>query len=384
MDSLIRHRDAARIAQGTHARIDLAAISANTATMVANAGGTPVMAVVKSNAYGHGLVPAARAALAGGASRLGTAVIDEALTLRRAGITEPILAWLPIHQADYDDAIMADVELGVETPWRLAAIAEAARRTGRRARVHLEIDTGMSRGGATSDDWAMLVEAARDTLAAGHITVTGIFSHFACSDTPGHPSIALQLKAFAEAVAYAESSGVQPELRHVSNTAAVLTLPEARYDLVRSGLALYGLNEVESLGDAGLRPAMTLRSRVGVVKRIPAGTGVMYGLTYRAPTDTNVAVIPIGYADGLIRNSSAAGVELVVGGRRHPIVGVVGMEQTVLDVGQDLPSPNDEVVVFGPGDHGELTVSEFAHLLGTVPAEIVARIPASLPRIYEP
>jgi alanine racemase len=185
-------------------------------------------------------------------------------------------------------------------------------------------------------------------------------------------------------VAYAESSGVQPELRHVSNTAAVLTLPEARYDLVRSGLALYGLNEVESLGDAGLRPAMTLRSRVGVVKRIPAGTGVMYGLTYRAPTDTNVAVIPIGYADGLIRNSSAAGVELVVGGRRHPIVGVVGMEQTVLDVGQDLPSPNDEVVVFGPGDHGELTVSEFAHLLGTVPAEIVARIPASLPRIYEP
>jgi alanine racemase len=384
MDSLIRHPDAARIAQGTHARIDLAAISANTATMVSNAGGTPVMAVVKSNAYGHGLVPSARAALAGGASRLGVAVIEEALTLRRAGIAEPILAWLPIHQADYDDAIMADVELGVETPWRLDAIAEAARRTGRRARVHLEIDTGMSRGGATNDDWAMLVESARDTLASGHLAVTGIFSHFACSDTPGHPSIALQLKAFAEAVAYAEASGVQPELRHVSNTAAVLTLPEARYDLVRSGLALYGLNEVEALGDAGLRPAMTLRSRVGVVKRIPAGTGVMYGLTYRAPTDTNVAVIPIGYADGLIRNSSAAGVELVVGGRRHPIVGVVGMEQTVLDVGQDLPSPNDEVVVFGPGDHGELTVSEFAHLLGTVPAEIVARVPASLPRIYEP
>jgi alanine racemase len=383
MDSLIQRPGATGIAQGTHARIDLAAISANTSMLASVAQGTPVMAVVKSNAYGHGLVPAARAALTGGASRLGVARIDDGLELRRAGITAPILAWLPLHQADYSVAILADVELGVEAPWRLSAIAEAAERNGRPARVHLEVDTGMARGGATRDDWPLLVESARRVLAAGHITVTGVFSHFACSDVPGHPSIAEQLTAFDEAVAYAAAAGVQPELRHISNSAALLTLPEARYDLVRTGLALYGLSPVEGHEDFGLRPAMTLRSTVAMVKRIPAGAGVMYGLTYRAPADTTVAVVSVGYADGLPRAAGAARAEVVIAGRRHPIVGVVGMEQTVLDVGQDLPSPGEEVVLFGPGDDGELTVSELARRLDILPAEIIARVPASIPRIYE-
>jgi alanine racemase len=381
MDSLIQRPDTTGVAEGTHARIDLAAISANTAMLASVARGTPVMAVVKSNAYGHGLVPTARAALAGGASRLGVAQVEDALTLRRAGITAPILAWLPWRQADYDAAILADVELGVEAPWRLALIAEAAERNGCPARVHLEVDTGMSRGGATRDDWPLLVEAAR--RARGHIVVTGVFSHFACSDLPGHPSIAAQLGAFDEAVAYAAAAGVEPELRHLANSAALLTLPETHYDLVRTGLALYGLSPVEALGDFGLRPAMSLRSTVAVVKRIPAGTGVMYGLTYRTSVDTTIAVVPIGYADGLPRAAGTAAVELLVAGRRHPIAGVVGMEQTVLDVGQDLPSPGQEVVLFGPGDDGELTVVELARQLRMLPAEILARIPASMPRIYE-
>jgi alanine racemase len=241
----------------------------------------------------------------------------------------------------------------------------------------------MSRGGATRDDWPLLVEEAHRAQAAGRIVVTGVFSHFACSDIPGHESITAQLSAFDEAVAYAAAAGVEPELRHLANSAALLTLPETHYDLVRTGLALYGLSPVEALGDFGLRPAMSLRSTVVVVKRIPAGTGVMYGLTYRTPVDTTVAVIPVGYADGLPRAASEAGVELLVGGRRHPIAGVVGMEQTVLDVGQDLPSPGQEVVLFGPGDDGEPTVVELARQLRMLPAEIMARIPASMPRLYE-
>jgi alanine racemase len=383
MDSLIQRPGTTGIAQGTHARIDLAAISANASMLASAARGTPVMAVVKSNAYGHGLIPTARAALEGGASRLGVAQLEDALALRGAGITAPILAWLPWRPTDYDAAVLADVELGVEAPWRLAMIAEAAERNGCPALVHLEVDTGMSRGGATREDWPLLVEEAHRAQAAGRIVVTGVFSHFACSDIPGHESITAQLSAFDEAVAYAAAAGVEPELRHLANSAALLTLPETHYDLVRTGLALYGLSPVEALGDFGLRPAMSLRSTVVVVKRIPAGTGVMYGLTYRTPVDTTVAVIPVGYADGLPRAASEAGVELLVGGRRHPIAGVVGMEQTVLDVGQDLPSPGQEVVLFGPGDDGEPTVVELARQLRMLPAEIMARIPASMPRLYE-
>jgi alanine racemase len=383
MHSIIRRTGTTGVAQGTHARIDLAAISANTAVVASAAGGTPVMAVVKSNAYGHGLVPAARAALAGGASRLGVAQLDEALALRRAGVTAPILAWLPWRGTDYDAAVLADVELGVDAPWRLPLIAEAAKRNGRPARVHLEVDTGLSRGGATRDDWPQLVEAARRAQATGHVTMTGVFSHFASSDVPRHPSIAAQLGAFEEAIRYAAAAGVEPELRHIANSAALLTLPESRYDLVRAGLALYGLSPVETPIDFGLRPAMSLRSSVAVVKRIPAGTGVMYGLTYRVPADSTVVVVPVGYADGLPRAAGAAGVELLVGGRRHRIAGVVGMEQTVLDVGQDLPRPGEEVVLWGPGDDGELTVAELARRLRMLPAEILTRVPATIPRVYE-
>jgi len=386
MHSIIGRTEMTDVAHGTYARIDLAAISANTSLLVSAAAGTPVMAVVKSNAYGHGLVPTARATLDGGASRLGMAQVEDALTLRQAGVDAPILAWLPWRQADYDAAVLADVELGVEAPWRLALMAEAAERNGRPVRVHLEVDTGLSRGGATRDDWPQLVEAARRAQAAGHVTVTGVFSHFACADVPGDPSIAAQLSAFDDAVRYATASGVEPELRHLASSAALLTVPESRYDLVRAGLALYGLSPLEAggdFGDFGLRPAMSLRSTVAVAKRIPAGTGVMYGLTYRVPSDSTIVVVPVGYADGLPRAAGTAGVELLVAGRRHRIAGVVGMEQTVLDVGQDLPSPGEEVVLFGPGDEGELTLAELAGQLDMLPAEILARIPAALPRIYE-
>jgi alanine racemase len=375
----IRRTAATNVAHGTYARIDLAAISSNTAAMAA-AGGVPLMAVVKSNAYGHGLVPAARAALDGGARRLGVAQLDDALALRRAGVGAPILAWLPWRRADYDAAVLADVELGVEAPWRLDLVAEAAARNGRPARVHLEVDTGLSRGGATADDWPLLVQAARAAQAAGRVRVTGVFSQLACAEVPGHPSISMQLGAFDEALGYASAAGLEPEVRHIANSAAALTLPESRYDLVRAGLTLYGVSPVEPVGE--LIPAMTLCSTVATVKRIPAGAGVMYGLTYRVPVDSTVVVVPVGYADGLPRAAGTAGVELLVAGRPRPIAGVVGMEQTVLDAGQDLPSPGDEVIVFGTGADGEPTVAELARRLRMLPAEILSGIPATIPRVY--
>ncbi|GAB3976022.1 alanine racemase [Actinoallomurus acanthiterrae] len=382
MHSIIR--DAATdVAEGTHARIDLAAISANTGVVASAAGGTPVMAVVKANAYGHGLVPAARAALAGGASRLGVAQLDEALALRRADVSAPILAWLPWRWTDYDAAVLADIELGVDTPLRLALIAEAADRNRRTARVHLEIDTGLSRGGALRDDWPQLVEAACRAQAAGQVTVTGIFSHLACSYIPREPSIAAQLAAFEEAIGYAAGAGVEPELRHIASSAAAFTLPESRYDLVRTGIALYGLSQVETPLTLELRPAMSLRSTVVMVKRVPAGTGVMYGLDYRVRTDSTLVLVPFGYAGGLPRAAAAAGVELLVGGRRHRIAGVLGLEQSVLDVGQDYPRLGEEVVLWGPGDDGELTVAEVARRLDMVPLDILANVPATLPRVYE-
>jgi len=382
MHSTIQPPVTTESAPETHARIDLAAISENASVLASAARGTPVMAVVKANAYGHGLVPAARAALAGGADRLGVNQVDEALELRRAGITGPILAWLPWRQADCDAAVPAGVEVGVDTPWRLDLAAAAGARHGRPARVHLEADTGMSRGGATRDDWPQLVEAARRAQAAGRVAVTGIFSHFACADVPGHPSVTAQLSAFDDAVRYAAGSGVEPEIRHIANSAALFSLPESRYDLVRTGMALYGLDPLNGDAEPRLRPAMSLRSAVVVVKRIPAGAGVMYGLTYRAATDTTVAVVPVGYVDGLPRAAGTAGAEPLVGGAARPIAGVVGMEETVIDVGDDMPSIGDEVVLFGPGDDGEPTVVELARRTGTVPAEIVSRVPASLPRIY--
>lgn len=382
MHSTIQPPVTTESAPETHARIDLSAITENASALVSAAGGTPVMAVVKANGYGHGLVPAARAALAGGAHRLGVNQVDEALELRRANVTAPVLAWLPWRQGDFEAAVPADVEIGVDTPWRLDLAAAAGARHGQPARIHLEVDTGMSRGGATRDDWPQLVEAARRAQAAGHVTVTGIFSHFACADAPGDPSIAGQLGQFDDAVRYAAGSGVEPEMRHIANSAALFSLPESRYDLVRTGMALYGLDPFDGTVGPTVRPAMSLRSAVVVVKRIRAGAGVMYGLTYRAEKDTTVAVVPVGYVDGLTRAAGTAGVEPLVGGRPRPIAGVVGMEETVIDVGDDMPSIGDEVILFGPGDDGEPTVVDLARRTGTVPAEIVSRVPASLPRIY--
>ncbi|HST64727.1 MAG TPA: alanine racemase [Mycobacteriales bacterium] len=363
----------------SEAVVDLDAIRANVGLLRSRTAAA-VMAVVKADGYGHGLVPAARAALAGGAEWLGVAFLEEALALRRAGLLAPVLCWLATPGEDLAAAVAADVDLSASAPWALAELAEAARDTGRPARVHLKIDTGLSRGGAPSADWPELVTAAAKAAAAGEVEVAGIWSHFAYADAPGHPTIARQVAEFRDAVEVARRLGVDPPLRHLANSAATLTLPDAHFDLVRPGIAVYGLTPVPPEG-FGLRPAMTLRSTVALAKRVPAGSGVSYGHVYVTETETGLALVPLGYADGVPRNATSVG-PLLLGGRRRTISGRVCMDQFVVDTGDDAVAAGDEVVLFGPGDRGEPTAQDWAAATGTISYEIVTRLGARVPRAY--
>jgi alanine racemase len=361
--------------------VDLDAIAANTAVLRERVG-RPLMAVVKADGYGHGLVPAARAVLAGGADALGVAVLEEGLALRAAGITAPVLAWLHTPGTDYAAALAADIEVSVNAGWALDEVVAAARATGRTARVQLFADTGLSREGATPDDWPALVTAAARAQADGEIAVVGVWSHMAYADAPAHPTIAAQVRVFEEAVAVARGAGLTDARRHLANSAATLALPDTWYDLVRPGVALYGLDPLG--GDAathGLRPAMTVQATVALSKRVPAGAGVSYGHTYFPSAETTLALVPVGYADGVPR---AAGnrAPVLAGGTRRTIAGRVCMDQFVLDVGDDPVRAGDEVVLWGPGDRGEPTAQAWADALDTIHYELVTRVGGRFTRRY--
>jgi alanine racemase len=360
----------------TEARIDLDAIRHNVQTLRAGTA-AEVMAVVKADGYGHGLLPAAHAALAGGASWLGTAFCEEALALRAAGVTAPILCWLAVPGEDLAAAVAAGVDLAASAPWAVAELARAARAAGTTARVHLKIDTGLSRSGATAADWSDLVRAA---AASDELEIVGIWSHFSYADVPDHPTNVRQLDAFHAALDVAKDLGVVPQLRHLANSAATLTLPAAHFDLVRPGLAVYGLTPVPP-EPFGLRPAMTLLSHVALAKRVPAGAGVSYGHQYRTDRETGLALVPLGYADGVPRSAGNA-AEVWLAGRRRRIAGRVCMDQFVLDVGDDPVAAGEEVVLFGPGWHGEPTAQDWAEAVGTISYEIVSRVGARVPRSY--
>ncbi|HUR75402.1 MAG TPA: alanine racemase [Sporichthya sp.] len=371
----------------TQARVDLDAVRANVRALRGYAGSAEVMVVVKADGYGHGMVPVARAALDGGATWLGAAVLEEALELRAAGIGPDdarVLCWLLTPGSDLAPAVAADVDLSANAVWAVEQIGAAAVAAGREARLHLKVDSGLGRGGAAAADWADVVDAALKEQAAGRVRVVGLWSHLACADEPGHPSIAAQVEAFQAAVESAERAGVRPEVRHLANSAGTVTLPEARFDLVRPGIAAYGFSPVPQLGESaayGLRPAMTLAARLALTKRVPAGHGVSYGHTYVTQRATTLGIVPVGYADGIPRTASSRG-PMLVGGRRVPIAGRVCMDQVVLDLGDLDVSAGDEVLLFGPGDAGEPTVQEWADVLGTITYEIVTGIGARIPRVY--
>jgi alanine racemase len=305
--------------------------------------------------------------------------LDEAVALRRAGITAPVLCLMTF--GDPAEAVRAGIDLAAGSTAFVAAVEAAATRAGVRARLHLKADTGLSRGGATPADWPAVLAAALAAQARGSVQVVGLWSHFACADIPGHPSIAAQLAAFADAVAVAEKAGVTPEVRHIANTAAALTLPESRFDLVRFGGAIYGLSTLPGGAPPWLRPVMTLRARLAMVKRVPAGTGVSYGHRYVTARETTLGLVPLGYADGVPR--AAAGRPLVSAhGRRWPIAGTVCMDQFVVDFGDEPVAAGDEVVLFGPGDDGEATAQEWGEALGTISYDIATGIGARVPRTY--
>ncbi len=363
------------------ASIDLDAIRANVARLCSSAPSAQVMAVVKADGYGHGMLPCARAALDGGAAWLGVSALEEALALRAGGITVPVLSWLNAPGEPLSDGVAAGIDLSVSSLWALEETVAAARSAGQAARIHLKVDTGLSRNGAAAAQWPDLVAAAAKTEVAGEVSVVGVWSHFAYADDPGHPTIAAQIRQFDEAIEVAGSAGLRPQVRHLANSAATLTLPAAHYDLVRPGIAVYGLSPVPQVATYGLRPAMTVRGCVALVKDVPAGTGVSYGHRYRTQQASRLALIPIGYADGVPRAATNTG-EVWLAGRRRRISGTVCMDQFVVDVGDDQVAAGDPFVLFGPGDDGEPTAYDWADALGTISYEIVTRIGVRIPRTY--
>ncbi|APU41731.1 alanine racemase [Streptomyces sp. NPDC056254] len=367
-----------------YAEIDLGAVRDNVRALRERAPRSELMAVVKANAYGHGAVQCATAARQAGATWLGTATPEEALALRAAGLEGPIMCWLWTPGGPWREAVEAGLDVSVSGMWALDEVRDAARAAGRTARVQLKADTGLGRNGCQPADWEELVGAAVSAEAEGTVKVTGVWSHFACADEPGHPSIRLQLDAFREMLAYAEKEGIDPEVRHMANSPATLTLPESHFDLVRPGLAVYGVSPAPEIGtpaQLGLRPAMTLKASLALVKTVPAGHGVSYGHHYVTGGETTLALVPAGYADGIPRHASGAG-PVLVGGRIRRVAGRVAMDQFVVDLDGDRARAGDEVVIFGDAERGEPSAEDWAQAAHTIAYEIVTRIGGRVPRVY--
>ncbi len=361
--------------------VDLGAIRGNVRllrTLVSAERPVQLIAVVKADGYGHGMLEAARAAREGGAEWIGVATLDEALALRAGGDTGRLLCWLTVPGEDYAAGIAADIDLTAYSVAELDEIAAA----GGGARVQLKLDTGLSRGGAPRDHWTELFARAKDGETAGSWRITGIWSHFAASDEPANPANDAQEAAFAEALALADSAGLHPEIRHLANSAAAILRPSSRLDAVRCGIAIYGLDPAPGVtDDLGLVPAMTARARLALVKEIEAGDSVGYGRTWTADHATTVGLVPAGYGDGVPRHASNT-AEVAVGGKRRPIRGRVSMDQIVVDLGGDAAVPGDEVVLFGTGAGGGPTAQDWAEACGTINYEIVTRIGGRMRRSY--
>ncbi|HVV30948.1 MAG TPA: alanine racemase, partial [Mycobacteriales bacterium] len=368
---------------GPAAVVDLDAIAASVAACAAAAPGAQVMAVVKADGYGHGLVASAHAAVAGGAGWLGTATIIEGLALRTAGLRVPILSWLNPPGTDFGSAVVEGIDIGVSAPWGLDDAVAAARAAGVPARIHLKIDTGLHRNGATLRDLDALLDVVARAQAEGVVEVVGMMTHFVHADLPDHPTTGHQLADFTYAVERAAAQGIRPLVRHCANSAATLTRPDTHFELVRPGIACYGLTPTPQLGGPerfGLVPAMTLTAPVALVKTVAAGLGVSYGHLWTAERDETVALVPLGYADGIPRHASNTG-EVLIGGQRRRIAGRVCMDQFVVTCPDEV-RPGDEIVLFGPGTRGEPTAQDWAEALDTISYEIVTRIGPRVPRVY--
>lgn len=366
--------------------IDLAAVRSNLAVFEAAVGGSQVMAVVKADAYGHGMARIAQEARSIGVPWLGVALLSEARALRQSDDTGRILAWLwAPGDPDLESCVASDVDISVSSLWALAEVADLARRVGVRARIHLKVDTGLSRNGAGLGDWAGLVAAAREAQDDGAVEVVGVWSHLANADRPEDSSVAGQRAHFEAASAEAIDAGLDPELRHLANTAAALDYPDIRYDLVRVGIGMYGVppSTPGSATALGLISVMTLRSRLALVKTIPAGQSVSYGSAWTAKQATRIGLVPLGYADGVPRGASGRG-EVLLDGVRCPVIGRIAMDQFVIAIDDRIghARAGDEVVVFGDQTSGAPTADDWAVASDSIGYEIVTRVSGRVPRRY--
>lgn len=355
------------------AEIDLDAYAANVRTLKALVAPAALMCVVKADAYGHGAIEIARAARAAGADWLGVAFVDEALALRTVGDSGPLLAWLLDEHDDLDAAVAADIDLSVATAAQLQRVIAAYRALGRRPRVHIELDTGLSRGGAAPDTWLALF------TQAAHVDVVSVWSHLACADEPGHPSIDAQRAEFERGLLVAASKGVVPTFRHIANSAATLTRSDLHYDLVRVGMASYGVSPMNDNAEQfGLQRVMTVKASVAHVREVPAGAGVSYGHRYVTQGPTRLALLPLGYADGLPRAGTNCG-PVQLAGRAFTASGTVCMDQFVVDVGDLDVQVGDTAVVFGQGG---ASAEEWARACGTIGYEMTTRIGSRLAKRF--
>ncbi len=366
-------------------QVDLDAIAANAATMLDRADGAQLCAVVKAGGYGHGSIDVAYAALEGGATWLAVALVEEGHALRDAGIGVPILVLSEPPPDVMSEAFDARLTPTIYTVQGVDAAAAAAAGGGGGAaggkwQVHLKVDTGMHRVGAHPAD---ALEIARRIVAAPSLHLGGTFTHLATADEPSRPETAEQLELFDRTLDELSRAGMDPGLRHAANSAGALVHPSARLDMVRVGIALYGIEPAPGLAsDTELQPAMSLHAEVTMVKHLAAGDGVSYGLRHVFERPSTVAVVPLGYADGIPRRLGAAGGEVLIGGVRRPVRGVVTMDQTIVEV-TDGPevSPGDPVVLLGSQGVEEVTAQEWAERLDTIPYEVVCGFSVRLPRV---
>jgi len=367
------------------AEIDLGALVANLGVLEQHVAPAQVMLVVKAEGYGHGMVECARAARAAGTPWVGVATPAEALVLRESGDEGRLLAWLYGPEEDLSPLVAEDVDLSAQSVAQISAVVAAAGVAERRARVHLKVDTGLSRNGATLDDWPEVCAAAAEAEEAGALEVVAVWSHLAQADEPGAASVPLQLDAFARATDLAREAGLKPQLRHLGNSAGALIVPEAHLDLVRVGIAAYGVEPapgLAALAGVRLRPVMRLRAQLVNVKEVPAGAGVSYGWTWVSPERTRLGLVPLGYGDGIPRHAGNRG-RVQLGEGAAPIRGRICMDQFVVVLGPAATAEvGDEVTLFGTGDDGEPTAADWAEWCDTIGYEIVTRIGGRVPRVY--
>ncbi|MFL6087429.1 MAG: alanine racemase [Mycobacterium sp.] len=363
--------------------VDLDAIAHNVRLLRECAGSAQVMAVVKADGYGHGAVPVGRAALAAGAAELGVATIDEALALRRDGISAPVLAWLHSPGTDFGPALEADVEVAVSSVRQLGEVLDAVERTSHTATLTLKVDTGLNRNGLSAVEYPEVLTVLRRAHADGALRLRGIMSHLVYGDDPDNPFNDLQARRLTDMAAHARDQGVHFEIAHLSNSPAAMTRPDLAFDMVRPGIAVYGQTPIPERGDMDLRPAMTLKCPVALVRSVRAGDGVSYGHTWIADRDTTLALLPIGYADGVFRTLSGR-IDVLLNGRLRRSVGRICMDQFVVDLGPgeiDV-AEGDDAILFGPGTRGEPTAQDWADLLGTINYEVVTSPRGRVTRTY--